>query len=125
MIQSVDVELLRKQALGRVQEIASSSRPAEPPAASWEDPLPPGPVLRITPEPDQAGQDDVEPQIDTSRTVPVYVIVDESPADPAYFEAINEGIRTLPADLAAHPDIIDAMRLGVLGYGMTSQYTCH
>src|SRR5580658_1671066 len=49
MIQSIDVELLRKQALGRVQEIASPSRPAELPAASWDDPLPQGPVLRITP----------------------------------------------------------------------------
>jgi uncharacterized protein YegL len=116
MIQSVDVELLRKQALGRVQEIASPSRPAEPPAASWDDPLPPGPVLRITPEADPAGQGGVAPRADTTRTVPVYVIVDESPADPAYFEALNDGIRTLPADLAAHPDIIDAMRLGVLGY---------
>jgi len=116
MIQSVDVELLRKQALGRVQEIASPSRPAEPPAASWDDPLPPGPVLRITPEADPAGQGDVTPQVDTTRTVPVYVIVDESPADPAYFDAVNDGIRTLPADLAAHPDITDAMRLGVLGY---------
>ena len=116
MIQSVDVELLRKQALGRVQEIASPSRPAELPAASWDDPLPPGPVLRITPEADPAGQGDVTPQVDTTRTVPVYVIVDESPADPAYFDAVNDGIRTLPADLAAHPDITDAMRLGVLGY---------
>ena len=78
--------------------------------------LPPGPVLRITPEADPAGQGDVTPQVDTTRTVPVYVIVDESPADPAYFDAVNDGIRTLPADLAAHPDITDAMRLGVLGY---------
>jgi uncharacterized protein YegL len=116
MIQSVDVELLRKQALGRVQEIASPSRPAEPPADSWDDPLPPGPVLRITPEADPAGQGGDAPQVDATRTVPVYVIVDESPADPAYFDAVNDGIRTLPADLAANPDIIDAMRLGVLGY---------
>ena len=43
MIQSVDIELLRKQTLGRVQEIASPSRPAELPAASWDDPLPSGP----------------------------------------------------------------------------------
>jgi uncharacterized protein YegL len=97
MIQSVDVELLRKQALGRVQEIASPSRPS---ASSWDDPLPPGPVLKG----------------EITRTVPVYVIVDESPADPAYFEAVNDGIGTLPAELAAHTDIIDAMRLGVLGY---------
>jgi uncharacterized protein YegL len=116
MIQSVDVELLRKQTLGRVQEIASPSRSVEPPAGSWDDPLPAGPVLRITPEADPAGQGGVAPEVDTTRTVPVYVIVDESPADPAYFEAVNDGIRTLPADLAAHPDIIDAMRLGVLGY---------
>lgn len=116
MIQSVDVELLRKQALGRVQEIASPSRSVEPPAASWDEPLPSGPILRITPEADPAGQGGTAPEVDTTRTVPVYVIVDESPADPAYFEAVNDGIRTLPADLAAHPDIIDAMRLGVLGY---------
>jgi uncharacterized protein YegL len=116
MIQSVDVELLRKQALGRVQEIASPSRPAELPGASWDDPLPPGQVLRVIPEAEPAGQSGVAPEVDITRTVPVYVVVDESPADPAYFKAINDGIRTLPADLAAHPDIIDAMRLGVLGY---------
>ena len=67
-------------------------------------------------EPAPAGQGDIPQSVDTSRTVPVYVIFDESPADPAYFEAVNRGVRTLPADLAAHPEIIDAMRLAVLGY---------
>ena len=43
MIQSVDIDLLRKQTLGRVQEIASpSSRRPSSPAASWDDPLPAG-----------------------------------------------------------------------------------
>jgi uncharacterized protein YegL len=116
MIQSVDIELLRKQTLGRVQEIASPSRPAELPAASWDDPLPSGPVLRMAAEPAPAAQGDIPLPVDTSRTVPVYVIFDESSADPAYFEAVNRGVRTLPADLAAHPEIIDAMRLAVLGY---------
>jgi uncharacterized protein YegL len=124
MIQSVDVERLRTEALGQVDKIASPSRPAEPPAASRDDPLPQGSVLRITPEEaDPAGPGGAAPQAQTTRTVPAYVIIDESPADPAYFQAVNDGIRTLPADLAAHPDIIDAMRLGVLGYA--SDVTVH
>jgi uncharacterized protein YegL len=119
MIQSVDIELLRKQALGRVQEIASPSRPAELTAGSWDDPLPSGPVLMMAAEPAPAGQDGIPRPVDTDRTVPVYIAFDESSSDPAYFEAVNRGVRTLPADLAAHPEVIDAIRLAVLGYAGT------
>jgi len=117
MIHSVDLDVLRKQALGRVQEIASPARPVELPAASWDDPLPSGPVLRMAAESTPVPHDDAPQVIDASRTVPVYVVFDESPTDPAYFNEVNRGMGTLPADLAAaQPEIVDAVRLAVLGY---------
>jgi uncharacterized protein YegL len=114
MIQSADIELLRSQTLGRVQEIASPPRPAELPAASWDDPLPAtGTVLKAAAGAGTAG---APPLVDTSRTVPVYAVIDESPADQAYFAALNSGMRALLAELSAEPEIIGALRLSVLGY---------
>lgn len=151
MIQSVDMEMMRNHALGRVQEIAAQDRPAELPAAatSWDDPLPPGSgtILSLAPEStggtlgspasrpeslpssrplSQAEEDDIQgsgrgageqgPQAGVTTTVPVYIVIDESPADPHYLESLNQAIQTMPADLASHPEIIDAIRLAVVGY---------
>ena len=118
MVQSADLDVLRGQALGRIQEIAAPSRPAELPAGSWDDPLPddPAPVLSLTPEPATGAHRQPGAGSAAASAVPVYVIIDESPADPGYFDALNNGIRTLPGDLAEHPGIIDAVRLAVLGY---------
>ena len=51
-----------------------------------------------------------------ARTVPVYLIIDESVADPTYFELLNNGIKELLSTLARQRDII---RLGIFGYGNT------
>jgi uncharacterized protein YegL len=118
MIQAADIELLRKQTLGRVQEIASPARP-ELEAGSWDDPLPPsaGPVINLTPESAETpGRSDPMPSARSASAVPVYVIVDESPSDQGYFEQLNDGMQTLLSDLAGHPDVISAIRLAVLGY---------
>jgi uncharacterized protein YegL len=116
LIQSVDIELLRKQTLTRVQQIASPSPPELTASSSWDDPLPgvPPPVLSLPPPA-------AEPAVpaaraDVASAIPFYVVVDESPADPRYHEALNIGIRGLLAGLAGHPEVISAIRLGVLGY---------
>jgi uncharacterized protein YegL len=119
MIQAVDIELLRKQALGRVQEIASPTRPAELPAGSWDDPLPADsmPPLSLAAEPTPAREPGgAAAHKDPGAAVPVYVVVDESAADPGYFAALNDGIQALLADLAMHPEVMDAMWLALVGY---------
>ena len=68
-------------------------------------------------EPGPAGGQLITPsRFKLPGTVPVYIVVDESPADPHYLESLNQAIQTLPADLARHPEIIDAIRLAVVGY---------
>jgi uncharacterized protein YegL len=135
LLQPVDVQMLRNQALGRMQEITSPApRPAAPagrpnellagkptPAEgdSWNEPLPGGspPIVSLKPEPQTAAGADASAGAKPAKTVPVYLIVDESPADPGYFDALNDSIRTLPAELAADAKVIDAIRLAVVGYG--------
>jgi uncharacterized protein YegL len=132
LLQPVDIQFMRDQAVGRVQEITSPApqqiappaHPAELPpgrtsgsgSGSWDEPLPGSspPVLSPKPESPVAVYDPgaAEP----SRMVPVYIIVDESPDDEGYFHALNSTIRTLPAELAAHTEVISAMRLAVVGY---------
>lgn len=46
----------------------------------------------------------------------MYVIIDESVSDAGYFDALNTALQQLPAGLAAHPEVIQAVRLAVLGY---------
>jgi len=115
LIQAVDVEVLRQQTVTRVQQIASPS-PPELAAASWDQPLPgePAPVLSL-PAP-AAEPATPAARAGVSGAIPVYVAVDESPADPGYLQALNNGLQALPHDLAGHPDVISAIRLGVLGY---------
>lgn len=135
LLQPVDVQLLRNQAVGRVQEITSptarpvrpAAHPAELPAGkqplaasdSWNEPLPAGSPSQLSLKPESkafTGPEDPA-GAKSARTVPVYLIVDESPTDPGYFEALNSSIRTLPAELAADDEVIDAVRLAVVGYG--------
>lgn len=96
LIQAVDVEKLRTNALDRVAEITGPEPPAAQAAyaaSSWDDPL-------STPR----------------RAIPVYVVVDESVADPSYFDALNNSIQALPSELAGHRDVADAVRLALIGY---------
>jgi uncharacterized protein YegL len=134
LLQAVDIQFIRNQAVGRVQEITSPApqqigppaRAAELPAGSafpdgsgsWDEPLPGSspPVLSLKSEFSPAGHDADPSAAEPSRMVPVYIIVDESPSDQGYFEVLNRTIRTLPAELAAHTDVISAMRLAVVGY---------
>ncbi len=107
LIQSVDVDGLRAQMLGRVQGIAAAGPPELPSAGeSWDEPLPGHAAARPHPP---AGQQ--------HRVIPVYMIIDESVADDGYFTALNEGMRVLPAHLAGDADIMSAVRLAVIGYG--------
>jgi uncharacterized protein YegL len=115
LLQAVDVQFLRNQAVGRVQEITSP--------APQQIPSPPSPAAlpAASASPDGSGRWDAplpgsSPVAEATRIVPVYIIVDESPNDQGYFNALNGIIRTLPADLAAHTDVISAMRLAVVGY---------
>jgi uncharacterized protein YegL len=136
LLQPVDVQLLRNQAIGRVQEITSPTpRPVAPAAHqaeltagkqspaesdSWNEPLPGGSpsTINLKPESPAADSDDAAGAKPTKAvTVPVYLIVDESPTDLSYFDALNSSIRTLLAELAAHAEVISAIRLAVLGYG--------
>jgi uncharacterized protein YegL len=119
LIQSVDIELLRKETLTRVQQIASPSAPELTTASSWDQPLPgdPPPVLSLpAPAAEPAIPAIPAARADVASAIPVYVAVDESPADPGYLGALNKGIQALPAGLAGHPEVISAIRLGVLGY---------
>ena len=117
LVTSVDVEMLRTQMLGRVQNIAASRPSALPAASSWDEPLPgaTGPVLRIEPVSSGTTLGGVQPA-PSSRAIPVYVIVDESADDDSYFEAINGSMQRLPSDLAGHAEIISAVRLAIIGY---------
>jgi uncharacterized protein YegL len=134
LIQAVDIQFLRNQAVGRVQEITSPApqqiappaRPAELTAGtgspagseSWDDPLPGNSPAEVSldRESPAAWHDAQALPAERTRMVPVYIIVDESPDDRGYFDALNRTIRTLPADLAAHTEVINAMRLAVVGY---------
>ena len=116
LIQSVDIELLRNQTLTRVQQIASPSPPELTGSSSWDEPLPgEQPEVLGLPAP-AAGAAAPAARADVASAIPVYVAVDESPADPGYHEALNDGIRALLLGLAGQPEVISAVRLGVLGY---------
>jgi uncharacterized protein YegL len=128
LLQPVDLQLLRNQAVAQVQAITSPApRSAALPAGkqpagesdSWDEPLPAGAsaAFRLKPEPEAAAGAEEPVGARPATTVPVYLIVDASPTDPGYFEALNTGIRTLPAELAADAGVIDAVRLAVVGYG--------
>jgi uncharacterized protein YegL len=139
LIQAVDVDRLRSETLGRVQEIAGRNRLAIPSAAGWDDDLPisapggpaipaaaPPPAAYPEPEPAPAPpwtqgaaapapqQPDAAPR--TGSALPVYVVVDESVSDPEYLAALNDGLQNLGARLAATPEAADALRLALLGY---------
>jgi uncharacterized protein YegL len=120
LIQAADVEVLRKQTLGRVQEIAAPAGMPELTAGSWDEPLPvkPEPVVLISSgaAPPAAAPAASAPRADPAIAIPVYVMIDESVSDRSYFYALNTALQALPGDLAAYPEVMGAVRLGVLGY---------
>jgi uncharacterized protein YegL len=118
LIQSVDVELLRRDTLHRVQQVTAPGQRSELTASSWDAPLPgdADPILSL-PAP-QAGPASVP---GVTRPFPVYLAIDESPADDDYLDTLNKGVKTLLSDLARHPEVISAVRLAVLGYAADVQ----
>jgi uncharacterized protein YegL len=120
LIHAGDVEVLRKQSLDRVQEIASPAATPELPAASWDEPLPreAEPVVLVSSHADPQASASDDPTASSAPTVliPIYVAIDESPNDQAYFDALNAALQDLPAQLSGHRDVVRAARLGVVGY---------
>jgi uncharacterized protein YegL len=114
IIQAVDVEMLRKQTLDKIHQIAIPAPDALEAPAAWDKPLP---MLSLAPEP--SGQATGGAAIGTTAAAgvaPVYLIVDESVADEAYFRALDEGLERLPLALAEQPEVLAAVRLAILGY---------
>jgi len=120
LIRAADVEVLRKKSLERVQEIASPAGTPELPGESWDEPLPgeSKPVVLVSSHADPQAPAPAGPADLQTPTVliPIYVVIDESPDDPGYFDALNAALGDLPSQLSAHQDVMKAMRLGVLGY---------
>ncbi len=132
LLQPVDVQhMLRGPAVSRMQEIAAPApRQISPPLARpavqksgtdsdpWNEPLPGvSPAFALKPEePTPAGGTPVPAVPRPADTVPIYIIADESPSDPAYFGALNNVIGMLPGELAADQRAIEAVRLAVIGY---------
>ncbi|HTS98254.1 MAG TPA: hypothetical protein VMI33_16715 [Streptosporangiaceae bacterium] len=120
LIHSADVEVLRKQSLQRVQDIASPTGPPELAGTSWDEPLPAGPqpVVLVSSHGDPQAPPPGDPAARPAPAVliPIYLAIDESPDDQAYFDALNAGLADLPSQLSAHQDVIRAVRFGVLGY---------
>lgn len=113
LIQPVDIESLRSDALGRVQQIASPAREELAAGSGWNDPLPDGGQVIL-------GTAESGPPPDASavreRVVPVYVVVDESVSHPGYVEALNAGFGELPALVSRNPEESAAIRLALIGY---------
>src|SRR6185437_11877316 len=107
LIQSVDIEKWRTKALDQLAELAGpdpSAEKAARAASSWNDPL--GNAIG-------AGSIGGGAPL---KAIPVYVVVDESVADPSYFDALNNSIKALPSELAVHQDVVGAVRLALIGY---------
>jgi uncharacterized protein YegL len=119
LIQAADVEALRSQVLGRVQHIAAPTA-AQLPSASWDEPLPvtSEPVVLVSSRAAPADTDpgSARPAADPAVAIPVYLMIDESAGDQGYIAALNTALGELPAELAAYPEVIRAVRLSVLGY---------
>lgn len=113
IIQAVDVELLRKQTLDKVQQITAPAPEGIEAGAGWDKPLP---VLSLAPEPSStAGRPGPDPAA-LSSVIPVYLIIDESVQDESYYRALDDGLADLPAILAQQPEVLAAIRLAVVGY---------
>jgi uncharacterized protein YegL len=113
VIQAVDVELLRKQTLDKVQQIGSSPVASIDAGASWEKPLP---VLSLAPEPSSPSAGAGPGRAPTLGVAPVYLIIDESVSDESYYRALDDGLQDLPEALSDASDVLAAIRLAVVGY---------
>lgn len=119
LIQAMDIGSFREQTLGRVQEVVAPPKPALPASASWDAALPgdPDPAFSITPESARTGPiPDPALQQAAQHGLPIYIVVDESPPDPRYYDALNNGIRDLLSGMSEYPDVIGMLRLAVIGF---------
>jgi uncharacterized protein YegL len=114
IIQAVDVEMLRKQTLNKVQQIAIPAPDGPGADDGWDKPLP---MLSLTAEPSsQAATPGRAQQAEAASVVPVYLIIDESVTEDAYYQALDDGLQELPTGLAEQPGVLAAVRLAILGY---------
>jgi uncharacterized protein YegL len=101
LVQPVDIEDRRAQALARLQQPAAPiagnpvSGPARNAADAWDAPL---------------------PNREVPGLIPVYVVIDESSAVAAGLDALTAGLRALFDGVAGRPDIAEVVRLAVVGY---------
>ena len=120
LIHSADVEALRRNSLQRAQEIAAQAGKRELAAGSWDEP-PPGrsePVVLVSSHavPPAPSSGAAPAPTDLTVVIPVYAMVDESPDDESYFDALNSALQKMPAELASRPDVVGSLRFGVLSY---------
>lgn len=78
-------------------------------ASGWDDDLPGG------------GQRSNPADTGTAPALPVYLAIDESPQDPDYADALDEGVADLLAALAVDPRVAATLRLSILGFGARAQ----
>ena len=130
LLQPVDVQhMLQGPGGSRKQEITSpaplqitpgaGAAVKQPALASdpWNEPLPGvSPSLALKPEAPTPGEP-ASAAAKPAATVPIYIVVDESPSDLAYFDTLNTVIGSLPNELLADPRAVEAVRLAVVGYG--------
>ena len=119
LIHSADVEALRRNSLQRAQEIAAQAGKRELAAGSWDEP-PPGrsePVVLVSSHavPPAPSSGAAPAPTDLTVVIPVYAMVDESPDDESYFDALNSALQKM-AELASRPDVVGSLRFGVLSY---------
>ncbi|AVT28297.1 hypothetical protein C6361_00925 [Plantactinospora sp. BC1] len=86
--------------------VALGSAPST--ASGWDVPLP------------EAGDGADRPGNRPPGLIPIYLVIDESPAMAAGIDALNAGLRSLYDTLAADPEVAEVVRLAVLSYADTA-----
>jgi uncharacterized protein YegL len=124
IIQPGDVEVLRQEALGRVRTAAgsggthtalppvywggSTAQPQSGPAAGQGTG---GPAPRATAGPGERSGGGTHPR----AVLPVYLVLDESPAAAGCLQILNNALRSLHTALVSSPGTTDGIRLSILG----------
>ncbi|MGI5180890.1 hypothetical protein ACQEVZ_31730 [Dactylosporangium sp. CA-152071] len=110
LLQAVDVEKMRREALTPVMQPVASLAPA-PADDDWDEPLPPSAAVSGVPSPRPPD----EPAL--PGVIPVYVLVDVPFGANGSLSLIRDGLADLSEAVAADPRIAAVVRLGLLGCG--------